>query len=105
MDEYAHHALIFRAFCDEGRLKIIDLIKAGETCSCVLLDNLTITQPTLSHHMKVLVESGLVEARREGKYTMYKLSKGGIENAKAVLDEILKDSQEGRAPSCSVCAE
>jgi ArsR family transcriptional regulator, arsenate/arsenite/antimonite-responsive transcriptional repressor len=105
MNKYEQNALIFKAFCDESRLRIIDLIKQGETCSCVLLEDLTITQPTLSHHMKILIESGLVNARREGKYTMYALSIEGIEEAKKVLDEILEGSQTTPETNCNVCAE
>ena len=93
MSKYEQNAMIFKAYCDESRLRIIDLIKQGETCSCVLLEDLTITQPTLSHHMKILIESGLVTARRKGKYTMYALSTEGIEKSKKVLDEILEGGQ------------
>ncbi len=105
MEKYKKNALIFKAFCDESRLRIIDLIKQGETCSCVLLEDLTITQPTLSHHMKILIESGLVNARREGKYTMYKLSAKGIQKSKEVLDEIFIGAQTGQNTSCQVCGK
>ena len=82
MTKYESNALLFKAFCDPSRLRIIDLIKAGETCSCVLLEDLTITQPTLSHHMKILIDSGLVTFRKKGKYTMYTLSDQSASEAK-----------------------
>lgn len=47
-------ATIFKAFCDENRIRILEQLLTGEKCACVLLDNLHITQPTLSHHMKIL---------------------------------------------------
>ena len=47
-------AEMFKAFCDENRIKIMKLLQGGEKCACVLLDDLHITQPTLSHHMKIL---------------------------------------------------
>ena len=94
MDKYECNALLFKAFCDASRLRIIDLIKEGETCSCVLLEDLTITQPTLSHHMKILIDSGLVTSRKNGKYTMYTLSKESAAQAKETLGEILnRDSK------------
>ena len=52
--------IIFKAFCDENRIKILKQLLTGEKCACVLLDNLHITQPTLSHHMKTLCDSGIV---------------------------------------------
>ena len=47
---------IFKAFCDENRVKILKLLLTGEKCACVLLDDMHITQPTLSHHMKILCD-------------------------------------------------
>ena len=66
---------VFKALADENRLEIIELLKNGEKCACKLLDALDIGQPTLSHHMHVLCEAGIVNARREGKWTYYALSK------------------------------
>lgn len=67
-------ALIARALGDENRLRIVKLLSGGELCACCLLEKLSITQPTLSHNMKILCESGLVEARREGKWCHYSVS-------------------------------
>lgn len=67
-------ALICKALGDENRLKIVNYLSDGEKCACKLLEFLEITQPTLSHHMKVLCESGLVTARKEGKWSHYCLS-------------------------------
>ena len=50
---------IFKAFCDENRVKILKLLLTGEKCACVLLDDMHITQPTLSHHMQILCDSGI----------------------------------------------
>lgn len=81
-------AKIFKAFCDENRLFILGLLRDGERCACVLLEKLQIRQPTLSHHMKILCESGVVAARKEGKWTHYSISKDGIDNAKNLLEQI-----------------
>lgn len=79
---------IFKGFCDENRIKIIKFLKDGEKCACKLLENLNITQPTLSHHMKILVDGGIVLARREGKWTYYSLCKEGFEKARCFIEEI-----------------
>ena len=67
-------ALICKALGDSNRLKIVRLLSEGEKCGCVLLEAFDITQPTLSHHMKILAECGLVEARKEGKWSHYSLN-------------------------------
>lgn len=102
MNSYNRNAIIFKAFCDESRLRIIDLIKQGETCSCVLLEDLTITQPTLSHHMKILIESGVVTFQKDGKYTMYSLSADGIREAISLLEEIRKVHESNANNKCRI---
>lgn len=67
-------ALICKALGDPNRLKIVRMLSDGEKCGCKLLEAFEITQPTLSHHMKILCECGLVEARKEGKWSHYSLS-------------------------------
>lgn len=64
---------ICKALGDPNRLKIIKLLTDGELCGCKLLEAFNITQPTLSHHMKILSECGLVNARKEGKWTYYSI--------------------------------
>ena len=76
--EIAEDVKIFKALADENRLEIIMLLKSGEKCGCKLLDALKIGQPTLSHHMHTLCEAGLVNARKEGKWTYYSLSSEGM---------------------------
>ncbi|MBN2851802.1 MAG: winged helix-turn-helix transcriptional regulator [Clostridia bacterium] len=79
-------AKVFKAFCDEKRLYILELLRDGEKCACKLLDNLDIGQSSLSYHMKILVESGIVESRQEGKWTHYTISKEGSIHALELLD-------------------
>lgn len=67
-------ALICKALGDSNRLKIVEMLSDGEKCGCKLLEAFEITQPTLSHHMKILCDCGLTEARKEGKWTHYSLS-------------------------------
>jgi ArsR family transcriptional regulator len=82
---YEQHARIIKALCDENRLKILDLLRGGEKCACVLLEKLELGQSGLSYHMKILTESGIVESRQEGKWTHYKISAAGCAQAEAVL--------------------
>ena len=72
MDEKRISA-IFKAFCDENRIRIIKQLRSGEKCACKLLDEINVTQPTLSHHMKILCDSGIVIGRKEGKWMQYSL--------------------------------
>ena len=59
MNDYTKDVKIFKAFCDEKRLAIIQLLKSGEKCACVLIEHMNIRQSALSYHMKILCESGL----------------------------------------------
>ena len=66
-------ALICKALGDTNRLQIVKLLTGGEKCTCDLLEHFRITQPTLTHHMRVLTECGLLNSRRDGKWTHYSL--------------------------------
>ena len=81
-------ALIFKAFCDENRIKIINSLCTGEKCACKLLEEINVTQPTLSHHMKILCDAEIVVGRKDGKWTHYSISQGGIRQAKKYLNEL-----------------
>lgn len=76
---------VFKAFCDEKRLMILELLRSGEKCACVLIDRMEIGQSALSYHMKILCESGIVESRQEGKWTHYKISEQGSDDALLLL--------------------
>ena len=67
-------ALICKAIGDNNRLQIIEMLSGGEKCACKLLERFEITQPTLSHHMKILCDCGLVNVRKEGKWSHYSLN-------------------------------
>ena len=88
------NARIFKAFCDPNRLTILELLQDGEKCACKLLEELNIGQSTLSHHMKILCDSGSVLGRKEGKWTHYSLNPAGIKEAKKILDQVTKMTPE-----------
>ena len=84
--------VIFKALCDENRVQIFRLLQHGEKCACKLLEAMQFTQPTLSHHMKILCDSGLVVGRKEGKWMYYSVSQEGTEIAVKALRELTKVS-------------
>ena len=88
MGKHEKNARVFKAFCDEKRLIIIEMLQNGEKCACELLENMDISQSTLSHHMKILCESGIVVGRKNGKWMHYSISQHGVEQAKKLIDEI-----------------
>lgn len=67
-------AVICKALGDPNRLQIVQMLADGERCGCKLLEAFDITQPTLSHHMKILCDCGLVNARKEGKWHHYSIN-------------------------------
>ena len=79
-------AMIFKAFCDENRVKILQMLQSGEKCACKLLEEINITQPTLSHHMKILCDSGIVKGRKDGKWMYYSISTEGVETARQCFE-------------------
>lgn len=87
-------AIMFKAFCDENRLQILQLLQSGEKCACRLLEEMQITQPTLSHHMKILCDSGIVVGRKEGKWMHYSISDEGVESARNYLMQLAKNKGE-----------
>ncbi|MEI0445832.1 metalloregulator ArsR/SmtB family transcription factor [Brachyspira intermedia] len=90
MKDYKKEAVIFKAFCDENRLQILDMTKNDEICACKLLEELKIVQSTLSHHMKILCDAEVVIPRKEGKWTYYSINKEGFERAKELLNYYIK---------------
>ena len=71
------NAKVFLAFSDTTRLGILDLLRGGEQSATDLQAHINMRQSTLSHHMKILVESGVVAARKSGKWTYYSISEAG----------------------------
>ena len=67
-------AAICKALGDCNRLQIVQMLSDGEKCGCKLLEAFEITQPTFSHHMKILCECGLVNDRKEGKWHHYSIN-------------------------------
>jgi ArsR family transcriptional regulator len=79
---------VFRAFADPNRLRVLELLCEGERCACILLSDLRISQPTLSHHMKILCDSGLVKSRRVGKWNYYSIDADGCAHGGRLLNAL-----------------
>lgn len=94
--QYSETIRVFKAFCDENRLSILGLLRTGEKCACDLLEDLRITQPTLSHHMKILCDAGIVQGRKDGKWVYYSIDSEGANKVKMILEQqlTLSDSVE-----------
>jgi len=103
MNETArNYAQLFKALSDPNRLSIVEMLSCGELCACVILEKLRITQPTLSHHMRSLCNSGLVNGRRAGKWTYYTLDEGALQDVRAFWEGIavLDNNLTGNEMTC-----
>ena len=102
MDEQ-RTALLFKAFCDENRIRILKLLGGGEKCACRLLEEMSISQPTLSHHMKILCDSGIVVGHKEGKWMHYRICPKGVQIAQDYLSGLTAADPTCESKSCCDC--
>ena len=100
--KYQKQAKVFKALCDPKRLAILEQLRGGEKCACVLQEPLDLTQSGLSYHMKILCDSGIVTSRQEGKWTHYRLSASCREYAIELLKELTTPDTE-QAITCHRC--
>jgi ArsR family transcriptional regulator, arsenate/arsenite/antimonite-responsive transcriptional repressor len=79
----------FRALGEETRIKIILMLFREEMCICELMDQLNLSQSAVSHHVKILKQAGLVNDRRDGKWTFYSINKEGFNKQFESLKELI----------------
>lgn len=92
------YVAVFKALSDENRLRIVRALAAGgETCACEFLKELDVTQPTLSHHMKVLCSCGLVACRKDGRWCHYSIAPEAAHDLAAFFASMVERDPE----SCS----
>lgn len=91
-NKYNEMAKGFKVFSDPNRLMIVEMILDGEKCACTILEDLNISQSTLSHHMKILCDSGIVNCRKEGKWNYYSINKDGCKGIYDFLIKIMESS-------------
>lgn len=86
--EAKQQALVFKALADPNRLRLLSIIKAsssGSTCVCDLTEPLDLSQPTVSHHLKILVEAGLLLREKRGTWAYFSLAPGALEDVANLL--------------------
>jgi len=91
---YKDYVPILKAISDETRLKIIDMLSCGELCACDILEAFEITQPTLSYHMKILTECGIVIGVRSGAWMNYTLNKGKADDLINFISNVTRDKDD-----------
>jgi ArsR family transcriptional regulator len=93
MESHKHYVPIFKAVADETRLKIVEMLSCGEMCACDILESFNITQPTLSYHMKILTECGLVKSRKEGSWIRYSNNEELVFSIKEFWEQITTEHE------------
>ena len=77
---YEEYGKVAKALSEPKRVKILDMISCGEMCACDILEHFDFTQPTLSHHIKILVDAGLVKAEKRGTWQYYSINEQVAQN-------------------------
>ena len=90
---FGEYVPVFKAISDETRLKIIDLLSSNRLCACDILEQFSISQSTLSYHMKILSDSGLVKGEKEGSWVRYALNKERVDEVMSFMTEITREKE------------
>jgi len=81
---------LFAALADRTRLRLLNLMREGEVCVCFFAEALGTNNPKISRHLAYLKRTGLVSARRDGKWMHYSLQKPADPNAREIVDSLMK---------------
>lgn len=98
--DYAEYVPMLKALSDETRLKIVDMLSCGQMCACKILERFSITQPTLSYHMKILTECGIVTGQRDGAWMHYSLDKEREDGLLSFLAHVMYDKEDCVCKRC-----
>ena len=105
----AQMELLFRALADRTRLRLLNLLAAGEVCVCFFVEVLGESQPKISRHLAYLRRAGVVAARRDGKWMHYRIAEPPDAHAARVFAEVLawlgeeREMQKDRARMETIC--
>lgn len=91
---YTEQVRKLKALADETRLQIVGMLTDGELCACKIQEKFDFTQPTLSYHMKILTDSGLVSGRRDGAWMRYTLNKSDFESLYRHMGSIVESMRQ-----------
>jgi ArsR family transcriptional regulator len=109
MENYLDYTKVFKALSDPKRTIIVDMLSCGELCACMILEKFDMSQSTLSHHMKLLCNCGIVKGRNEGKWTYYSLDTNTINKTKQFFCTITSDKEtcicKEDSDCCKGCGE
>ena len=98
--KYAKEVKIFKALGDENRMRILNILKDGEKCACKLLEDMEISQSTLSHHMKILCDAEIVTGEKDGKWMHYKIKKECFDRIFEILSDISESDEHQHECEC-----
>ena len=87
-DEAQATAAVFGALADPARVRIVNLLATSEeaVCACNLIEPLRLSQPTVSHHLKKLLDVGLIEREQRGKWAYFSLNAEALQTLASVAD-------------------
>lgn len=91
---YEKLSLVLKAMADPKRMKIIDLLSCGSLCACDVLEHFDFTQPTLSHHMKVLEKAGIVSVSKQSQWHYYTLKEDFVTEFMTSMTDLLSNNGE-----------
>jgi ArsR family transcriptional regulator, arsenate/arsenite/antimonite-responsive transcriptional repressor len=92
--DFSRGTAICKALADETRVRIVHILSCGELCACDIHDYFDISQPTLSHHLNLLVDAGIVVSRHEGKWTHYTLANDTLAFLGRFIEDISRESEK-----------
>ena len=98
---YFLYSKILKALSDTNRLKIIDMLSSGEMCSCSILEHFDFTQPTLSHHLKILTDCGLLNCRKDGLWSYFSLNHPNYNRLMLFMIGIATDTDNCLCKGCA----
>lgn len=101
MPDYELGSVMIKAIAEPIRLQILDILSNGEMCACEILQNLAITQPTLSHHMKALTASGWVVAQKKSTWMYYSVNQEAVDQLHQYMLNLT--TLKPNAPARMVC--
>lgn len=92
--QYSDFEPLLKALSDDTRLYIIDMLSREEMCACDILECVNISQSTLSYHMKILTESGLINSVKDGSWIRYSINNPKFEILLKFMNEVLNEKSE-----------
>ena len=84
----------FKALSDMNRLQILEMLSCGELCACDIIDGLGLSQPTISHHMKILQSADLINSEKRGKWMFYSIDREKLVQVCSSLQHLVSDKED-----------